>query len=300
MPYQLLLDTSSLMYRAFFALPQSITDSEGQPINAVRGYLDMAANLLRTYAPDELIHVYDHDWRPAGRAAVYPPYKADRPDDPETLPPQFDVLRRVLTALGETQAEAPDWEADDAIGTLCAKADAGDRLDIVTGDRDLLQLVRNGNNHDGVVRVLYTRRGVTELDVFDRDAVAKKYGVPPEQYAEFATLRGDPSDGLPGVPGIGEKTAARLMRKYGSIAALLDDADAQTPKLSQNLNQAREYLTAMEQVVPIRTDVEIRTVRPQPDAEALEALVERYDLSSPVARLQEARDGSNADGNAGA
>jgi 5'-3' exonuclease len=290
MSHQLLLDTSSLMYRAFFALPQSITDAAGEPINAVHGYLDMTARLLDTHAPDELIHVYDHDWRPAARVAAYAGYKADRPADPPALPPQFAVLRDVLTALGMVQAEVERWEADDAIGSLCSRADPQQRLDIVTGDRDLLQLVRDGDERSPTVRVLYTRRGVTELDIFDADAVVEKYGVSPQEYVDFAMLRGDPSDGLPGVKGVGEKTAARLVQQYGSVAEILAHVDALSPKLASNLSHARAYLAAMQTVVPIRTDLAVTIRRPAGDPASVSALAERYQLGGPLARVQNLQD----------
>ena len=229
MPHQLLLDTSSLMYRAFFALPQSISDSDGNPVNALHGYLDMTANLLRDQQPDRLIHVFDHDWRPAARVEAYPDYKAARAADPESVPPtlqpQFDQLPALLDALGQTRAEAEGWEADDAIGALCQQAPPGDRVDVVTGDRDMLQLIHDGDGSgDGehpTIRVLYTVRGVSELAEFDATAVEAKYNVPPSRYVDFATLRGDPSDGLPGVAGVGEKTAAKLIGQYESLDALL-------------------------------------------------------------------------------
>lgn len=288
MTYTLLLDTSSLMYRAFFALPQSITTSDGQPVNALHGYLDMTARLWREYAPDELVHVYDADWRPEPRADAYPPYKAERPDEPETLGPQFEWLRELLNALGMTQAEAPGWEADDAIGSLCAAGDASDRFAIITGDRDLLQLVQDGGDAEPEVRLLFTVRGVSNLAEYDAAAVEAKYGVPPGRYVDFATLRGDPSDGLPGVAGIGEKTAARLVNEYASLDDLMAHADELTPRLSTNLLEARDYLEAMERVVPIRRDVDVDVWRPDRDAETLEHLAESLGLGGPVERLNQA------------
>ncbi len=285
MTHSLLLDTSSLMYRAFYALPESMVDEAGQPINAVHGYLDMTARLQQDYQPDEIIHVYDADWRPGGRTDVYPPYKGDRPEEPETLVPQFVLLRKVLNAAGLTSAEAPAWEADDAIGTLCAQSAAGDMVEVVTGDRDLLQLIRDESSSGPTVRVLYTVRGVTQLAVFDEAAVEEKYGVPPNRYVDFAILRGDPSDGLPGVKGIGEKTASKLVQNYATLDALLADADKQTPKMSENLQAAGDYIAKMFHVVPIRTDVTTNINRPQKDAEQLGQLAKQYRLSGPLGRL---------------
>lgn len=275
------------MYRAFYALPQSITNGDGQPVNALHGYLDMTTRLLRDYVPDELVHVYDANWRPEPRAAAYGPYKAERPEQPETLDPQFEWLREMLDALGMTQAQAPGWEADDAIGSLCAAGESGDRFDIITGDRDLMQLVQDGGKDAPTVRLLFTVRGVTNLDVYDAAAVRERYGVPPRRYADFAILRGDPSDGLPGVTGIGEKTAARLVRDYSSLDELLAHAGDLSPRLSENLQEAGAYLEAMKKVVPIRRDVKVDTWTPAADDEAADRLAEELALGGPIGRLRQ-------------
>ncbi len=287
MSHLLLLDTSSLTYRAFFALPATITDAAGRPVNAVRGYLDMTARLIVDHGPDEVLHVFDADWRPADRVAAYPQYKADRAPDPEGLPEQFPLLRQVLDTLGQECVEAPGWEADDALAALCAPVAAPDRVDIVTGDRDLIQLVS-----DPVVRVLYTVRGVSELLVFDAEAVCARYHVPPERYADFAILRGDPSDGLPGVPGVGEKTAQRLIGQYPTLDALLADAGAQTPKLAQRLTDAAGYIAAMRAVVPLRADVGLTRLVGARDDEAADRLAAERNLDGPVGRLRAAIDGT--------
>lgn len=287
MAHRLLLDTSSLTYRAFFALPTSIKAPDGRPINAAHGYLDMTANLVRDAAPDEIVHVFDHDWRPADRVSAYPGYKSERPPDPEDLPEQFVVLRAVLPALGHTLAEAPGWEADDAIGTLCAQIAPEDRIDVVTGDRDLLQLVTDGPPQ---VRVLFTIKGVSQLGTFDEAGVEAKYGVPASRYAEFAALRGDPSDGLPGVRGIGEKTARTLVQQYPTLADLLANLDSLTPRLRTSLDESRDYLRAMDDVVPVRTDVEVTVQRTHRDDETLDALGEEHRLTGPLKRLREAMD----------
>ena len=286
--HRTLLDVSSLMYRAFFALPSSLRGKDGAPINAVRGYLDMSAHLWTDLRPDEMVHVYDHDWRPAPRVAAYAGYKADRPPDPDGLPPQFELLSEVLAALGADQVDAPGWEADDALATLAMQAPPGDKVDIVTGDRDLLQLVRDGADGTAAVRVLFTVKGVSELAVFDEAAVRDKYGVPTERYADFAILRGDPSDGLPGVKGVGEKTARTLIERYPSLAALLADTTSLAPKLAANLNAARDYIAAMQAVVPVRRDVEIRRFSGAADQRRLPELAEAHNLDGPIRRLREA------------
>lgn len=290
MSYHLLLDTSSLMYRAFFALPRTMRDQAGESINAVHGYLDMVARLVRDYRPDALTHVYDHDWRPVARVAAFHGYKAGRAEDPAELPPQFELLREVLDALGAGQAEAPGWEADDAIGTICTEATPGTCLDIVTGDRDLLQLVRDGSAETPTVRVLFTERGVSDLRVFDEAEVREKYGVPPRRYVEFATLRGDPSDGLPGVKGIGEKRARVLIAGYPSLDALMNDADSHPPALAAGLRAAAAYLEAMRLVVPVRTDVAVRSWIGNRDLARLDALAEQRKLGGPIRRLRDAMD----------
>jgi 5'-3' exonuclease len=290
----MLLDTSSLMYRAFYAVPQTVTDPSGQPINAVYGYLDMTSRLVGSHRPDEIMHVHDADWRPAPRVSIYAGYKANRAPDPETLPGQFDTLQETLEALGFPQAEAPGWEAEDAIGALCAKLDAQTRVDIVTGDRDLIQLVR-----DPFVRVLFTVRGVSELRVLDEAGVLEKYGVPAARYADFAILRGDASDGLPGVRGVGEKTARALVNAYPDLQSIILDARAarrtgaplqRSPDLRGAIRDAADYLAAMRDVVPIRTDVEVRTWSEERNDGLVKELAQRYGLEAPVRRLRQALD----------
>jgi 5'-3' exonuclease len=290
---RVLLDTSSLMYRSYFSHPTSVADPDGRPVNAVYGYLDMVSYLLAARKPVELVHTYDDDWRPAPRVAIYDGYKANRQPDPEPLPWQFVLLRELLDAAGMAQAEAPGWEAEDAIGSLIAQQ--GDRepaIDIVTGDRDLIQLV-----HDPWVRVLFTLRGVREVAEYDEAGVLAKYGVPASRYAEFAILRGDPSDGLPGVHGVGEKTARELVKAYPSLEALLEDAAApvrngpllqRSPRLRTSVRDSADYLRSMQRIVPIRTDLELRTWKPELDEERLRGLARQHNLNGPVNRLLDA------------
>jgi 5'-3' exonuclease len=288
----MLLDTSSLFYRAFFALPSSITDPKGRPVNALHGYLDMVARLLRERKPDEIVHCLDDDWKPAERVAAYDGYKSERNEEPDELTQQFEALGPVLEAAGMAQAWAPEWEAEDAIGTLCAQAPKRDRVDIVTGDRDLLQLVR-----DPGVRVLITRRGVSDLAEMDEAAVEEKYGIPPARYADFAILRGDPSDALPGVVGVGEKTARALVKAYPSLDEMVADARAPrssrkplkgSPGLKARIAASEDYLEAMREVVPIRTDLEIVVQAAPRDDAVLDRIAERKRLTGPVRRLREA------------
>ncbi|MBV9203930.1 MAG: 5'-3' exonuclease, partial [Actinobacteria bacterium] len=221
----MLLDTASLYFRAFFGVPDTVRAPDGTPVNAVRGLLDMIARLVRARQPTRLVACWDADWRPAFRVAAIPSYKAHRlaedgnEQTPSALDPQVPVIEDVLTASGVAVAGQPGFEADDVIATLAARS--AEPVDVVTGDRDLFQLVDDARG----IRVIYTVRGLTNMDIIDEAAVSAKYGIPGRAYADFAALRGDPSDGLPGVPGVGEKTAAALIRTFGSVAGIMTALD---------------------------------------------------------------------------
>ena len=290
MTHRLLLDTASLLYRAFYALPTSLTDGE-IPVNAVRGYVDMTARAVAERRPDEVWHCRDDEERPAARVAAWPDYKAERPPEPADLTAQLPLLDRVLGALGARQASAPGWEADDVIGRLVADAGAEDRIEVVTGDRDLLQLVRD---RAPSVRVLFTVRGVSEIEEFDVAAVHARHGVPPERYVDYAILRGDPSDGLPGIAGVGEKTARRLVTSYPDLDALLADTGALSPRLAERLAAAGGYVEAMRAVVPVRRDVDLVVDHGERDDAAAAALAAAHNLDGPVRRLREALDAGAA------
>jgi 5'-3' exonuclease len=282
-PTRVVLDSPSLFYRAFFALPRTITGPDGAAVNAVRGYLDMLSRLLVDQRPRAAVNVFDADWRPQWRVDLYAGYKAKRPDDPPELPGQVPVIREVLDAAGLPVAEAAGYEADDVIGTIAAAAGPRERVAVVTGDRDLFQVVR-----DPVVWVLYPLRGTSSLARMDEAAVAAKCGVPPARYADLAILRGDPSDGLPGVPGVGEKTAARLAAEHADLDALLAAAAAGqlAPRVAAALQQSAGYLQAMRRVVALPTDVAYQASDPHPpDRERLAALAERHGIDGPVDRL---------------
>jgi 5'-3' exonuclease len=288
---RILLDTSSMMYRAFFSMPTSVRDPSGRATNALYGYLDMTARLIGSRQPREVVHVYDANWRPDERVALYAGYKANRQADPEELPSQFDRLRELLDALGMSQAEAPEWEAEDAIGSLLPETD--DQLtEIVTGDRDLIQLVR-----DPAVVVLFTLRGVSQLLELDEKGVFDKYGVPASRYAEFAILRGDASDGLPGVRGVGEKTARALITAYPSLDELIADASSGSPSrkplkgsphLRLKVAESADYIATMQQVVPIRQDLDVRVWSGSPDESEADALAEAFAVKGPVGRVRAA------------
>jgi 5'-3' exonuclease len=282
-PTRVVLDSPSLFYRAFYALPRTITGPDGAAVNAVRGYLDMLSQLLVERRPGGVVNVFDADWRPQWRVDLYAGYKAKRPDDPPELPGQVPVIREVLDAAGLPVAEAAGYEADDVIGTIAAAAGPRERVAVVTGDRDMFQVVR-----DPVVWVLFPLRGTSSLARFDEAAVAAKCGVPPARYVDLAILRGDPSDGLPGVPGVGEKTAARLAADHPDLDALLAAAAAGqlAPRVAAALQQSAGYLQAMRRVVALPTDVAYQASDPhQPDRERLAALAERHGIDGPVERL---------------
>jgi 5'-3' exonuclease len=279
-----LLDAPSLVYRAYFALPTTLTDGQGRAVNAVRGFLEMVTRILIDHRPARLVAVFDGNWRPDFRVAAYPGYKAARPDDPADLPRQFDVLASVLDAAGVSRAVSEDLEADDAIATLVARLGPDERAVVVTGDRDLLALV-----DDPSVRVLFPVRGTKEMTEFDEAAVAAKYGVRPALYPAFATLRGDASDGLPGVAGIGPKRAADLLARYGSIDGIVAAVDELPPKQASALREAGGYLDAMKTVVTLVRDAEVDvTPSGPPDEETLRKLGAEHNLGSSAVRLSQA------------
>jgi 5'-3' exonuclease len=292
----MLLDAASLYFRAFFGVPQSMTAPDGTPVNAIRGLLDFIARLITVRKPNRLVACLDEDWRPAFRVAAVPSYKAHRllnaarniEDIPPALVAQVPVILEVLDALGLAYVGAAGFEADDVIGTLAAH-DPGP-VDVVTGDRDLFQVVDDSRE----VRVLYTARGVGRHEIVDESVVTAKYGIPGRAYAAFATLRGDPSDGLPGVAGVGDKTAATLISRFGDIDALLtavdDPRSVMASTLRRKLADARDYLAVAPLVVAVRTDVPIpdldATLPPEPrDPETLVELGERWNLDSSLNRV---------------
>lgn len=298
MTRRLLLDVSSLMYRAHFAMGDTVKDPLGAQVGAIHGYLDMVTRLLVSRKPDEVVHVYDHEWRPTARTDIYPGYKSNRPPEPEGLGRQFELLREVLAPTGMLQAQTVGWEAEDAIGAFVEDATDEDRVEIVSGDRDLLQLVR-----DPVVTLLFTVRGVSELLTFDEATVLEKYGVPASRYVEFAILRGDPSDALPGVPGVGEKTARALVQTYTSIDAMLaaatGDAPAEgplsgKPALRARLRGAADYLADMRELVPVNSVAPLEITGGDRDDEATKKLAEEHGLRGPVQRLLAALDTGSA------
>jgi 5'-3' exonuclease len=290
----MLLDSASMYFRAFYGVPETMTAPDGTPVNAVKGLLDMITRLLRARHPTRLIACMDASWRPAFRVAALPSYKAHRanPDGSEQVPDgltvQLPIIVDVLSAIGITMAWADGYEADDIIGTLAAQA--SEPVEAVTGDRDLFQLVDDARG----IRVAYIGKGVANLELMDEAAVAAKYQIPGRSYAAFAALRGDPSDGLPGVPGVGDKTAAALVRVFGSVEAMLAAIDAGHggfPAGSRaKLVAARPYLDACMPVVRVATDAPVKLDGGElpftpADPARVAGLDERWDLGSSLGRL---------------
>ena len=291
----MLLDSASLYFRAFYGVPETLTAPDGTPVNAVRGLLDMITRLVRARHPDRLVACMDADWRPAFRVAALPSYKAQRLADegkneeqvPPALAAQVPVIEQVLAAAGVAMAAAPGYEADDVIGTLATRAQQP--VEVVTGDRDLFQLVDDAKP----VRVIYTARGLTKLDIVDEAAITARYQIPGRAYADFATLRGDPSDGLPGVAGVGDKTAAALVRAFGSVEGILtaiDKGHGGFPAGSRaKVAAARDYLAVAPAVVRVATDAPVPPVDgglpvSPADPGALEDLDARWDLGTSLRR----------------
>ncbi len=291
----MVLDTPSLYFRAYYGVPDSVVAPDGSPVNAVRGLLDFVARLVTDRRPTHLVAAMDADWRPAFRVAAIPSYKEHRlaPEGgelvPDALSPQVAVIEEVLDALGIVHFGVDGYEADDVLGTLATRATGP--VEVVTGDRDLFQLVDDERG----VRILYTAaRGVGRAEVIDEAAVTAKYGIPGRAYADFATLRGDPSDGLPGVPGVGDKTAAALITRYGDLPGLMAALDAGDPAMPAGarlkLDAARDYLAVAPAVVKVTCDVPLPSYdgllpRAPKDPTKLVELSERWGLDSPLNRV---------------
>ncbi|MEK0154985.1 5'-3' exonuclease [Arthrobacter oryzae] len=309
MPHRLmLLDTASLYFRAFYGLPDTIRRADGTPVNAVRGLLDMIARLTTDFEATHLVACWDDDWRPQWRVDLIPSYKSHRvarevagaPDVevvPDALEAQIPMIRRVLELAGIAVVGAAEHEADDVVGTYASNA--GLPVDVVTGDRDLFQVV----DDDRQVRVIYTARGMKNLEVVTDAVVVAKYRVLPEQYADYAILRGDASDGLPGVGGIGEKTAASLLGEYGTLEMLLEAAtDAESglsASVRSKLGSASDYLKVAPTVVNVARHLGLPTLeeagaqlRPVAGGSRadLERLATEWNLGGSVRRLLEVLD----------
>jgi len=298
----MLLDAPSLYFRAFFGVPP-VAAADGTPINALKGLLEFLARLIGTRHPTHVVACLDADWRPAWRVAAVPSYKTHRVATgvteivPDALDVQVPLILRAFTTLGIAAAGVANYEADDVIATLAARAIRP--VDVVTGDRDLFQVIDDERD----VRVLYIAKGVARAETIDEAAIAARYGIPGRRYAELALLRGDPSDGLPGAVGIGEKTAAALISRYGTVAATLAAADDPDSSLRADLRRkllaSREYLERADPVVRVATDVDVpvlddRLPATPPDPSAFVAFAQDLGLDASFNRVLAALAAANA------
>ena len=297
----LLLDSASLWYRAFYGLPQSMVSPSGQPVNAIRGYLDSIARMAVTYQPDRIVACLDGDWRPSWRTDLIPEYKANRIEEEsddgslsdaaeelEILEAQVPVIMEVLDAIGIPLIGIDDYEADDVIATLSVR-EPGPTF-IVTGDRDLFQLVDDKRK----VKVAYIAKGISQHELVDLKWIKNRYEIPGDRYALFATFRGDPSDGLPGARGIGPKGAATIANSFATIEEVIEAANNSNSKLSASLQkkilESAEYLRKAEIVVNCVDDLRLpkgpfNLPKKVVDSKALEILSKSYGIDSSVKRL---------------
>lgn len=296
----MLLDTAALYFRAFYGVPDTVLSPDGRPINAVRGLLDIVARLVGQFRPTHIIACWDDDWRPQWRVDLIPSYKTHRvaaeidlgPDVevvPDPLTAQVPIIVEALETLGIAIVGAAEHEADDVIGTLASTAPIA--VDVVTGDRDLFQLVDDARD----VRVIYTGKGMANLEILGDAGVRAKYGIEPAQYADFATMRGDASDGLPGVAGVGEKSAAALLAAHGDldgiVAAAADPESAMSAGLRAKILAAADYIAVAPTVVRVVRDlplpaVDSRILAPSPEVRATaDALAERWGLGESMRRI---------------
>ncbi len=302
----MLLDSASLDFRAVFGVPDTVRAPDGTPVNAARGFIDMVASIIGTTRPTRLVACLDLDWRPAFRVQALPQYKAHRlaPNGREEIVPpdleiQVPIILDVLAAVGIARAGADGYEADDVLGALAARETA-DPVEVVSGDRDMFQVVRD---EPTPVRVRYVGRGLARAVVYGPTELAQRYGLPVSRagaaYVDLAVLRGDPSDGLPGVPGIGEKTAATIVSRFDSfedlVAALDDPTDTRLSRgVRVKLGAARSYLAAAPRVVRVAVDAPIKQSGPDDlpdspdDPDELAALADRWGIGNSISRLTSA------------
>ena len=255
----MLLDSASLWYRAYFGMPDTLLSPSGEPVNAIRGYLDMTARLINIYNPNRLVACIEGDWRPSWRVDLFPDYKANRLDvegeeeEPDTLGPQIPILLDLLEAFGIPLVGVDDYEADDVMASF-AVTEPGP-IKIVSGDRDLFQLVDDKRK----ISVVYLAKGITNHDHVDLKWIAEKYDIPGDRYALFAMIRGDASDGLPGIRGIGEKGAAVIAKQFTSLPDVMKAAEKSderlTPNLRKKLLESAEYAKIAPKLVNCALDV---------------------------------------------
>ena len=290
----MLLDSASLWYRAYFGMPDTLLSPKGEPINAIRGFLDMSARLINLYNPNRLVACLEGDWRPSWRVELFPDYKANRVDEdgdeaePDTLSPQIPVLLEILDAFGIASVGVDDYEADDVIATL-SKTESGP-IRIVTGDRDLFQLVDDKKD----VKVVYLAKGLTNHDLVDISWIENRYQIPGDRYALFAMIRGDASDGLPGLKGIGEKGAAEIAKAFpdleSALTAAKNGSDLIKPALIKKILESEKYALIAPKLVNCALDVPIPRIESKLSMDAIDEkevrkLQERFGLGASVDRL---------------
>ena len=283
-----LIDGNSLAYRAFFALPDTIATSRGEPTNAIFGFASMLVKILTEFGPKATIVVWDAGM--SGREQEYEPYKAERKSRPDLLREQWPHLEPLVEAFGYENVRVEGYEADDVIASLAERAkDAGIPVMIVTGDRDAYQLAENGS-----VRVMTTSRGITDTRVYDREGVVERYGIPPELVTDFIGLKGDTSDNIPGVPGIGDKTAAQLLQQYGSLEEVLAHIDdISGAKRKENLRENADLARLSKKLATLQRDIDAgvdvtEIADREPDRSQLREVFNRFELRDPLRRLEEA------------
>src|SRR5580698_6717945 len=282
-----LLDGMSLAFRAYFALPDTLATSSGVVTNALHGFVSMVANIVKDHSPGSLAVAFDLPGE-TFRDEMVEDYKGGRAETPDDLPPQFEMIREVMEALGIPVVEAPGFEADDVLATLATEArDRQCDVVVVTGDRDAFQLIE-----DPHIRVLYNRRGVSDYSLYDEAGIIERTGVPPTQYVMLASLRGDTSDNLPGVPGVGEKTAAKLLTTYGDLDGIFSHLDELTPKLRENLAANEELARSNARIIPLVTDVALPVDVSELtlggwDLDTAEQVFEHYEMKTVWQRLSE-------------
>jgi DNA polymerase I len=282
-----LIDGNSLAYRAFFALPETISTSRGFPTNAIFGFASMLVKILTEYGPKPTLVVWDAGT--SGRTEVYAEYKAGRLERPSLLQEQWPHLHPLVEAFGYTNVKVPGYEADDVIATLATRA-VGEGFDVmvVTGDRDMFQLVRPG------LRVMATSRGITDTKIYDREAVIERYGIAPELIPDFYGLKGDTSDNIPGVPGIGDKTAAQLLQRFGDLEGVLASVEQISgAKRKENLTAHADDARVSKRLATANTDVEVDVdlnacAAREPDRSRLREVFREFELRDPLRRLEEA------------
>ena len=291
----MLLDSASLWYRAYYGMPDTLVAPDGTPVNAIRGYLDMTARLIGMYRPNRLVACIEGDWRPSWRVSLFPNYKANRVDpedgeeeEPDTLTPQIPILLDIMDAFGFAVIGIDDYEADDVMASFAVQYEGPTR--IVTGDRDLFQMV----DDDRDVAVVYLAKGISAHEFVNWQWVQERYEIPGDRYGLFAMFRGDPSDGLPGVKGIGQKGAALIANHFTTVQEVISGAEAGqsalSPALIKKILAGRDYLAIAPTLVQCATDISLPQIplelpkRPK-DMKALKELQERYGLGASIDRM---------------